>query len=90
MGSLRGGTHRELVHVVLAQQDRAGAEDLFRHAGVVGGEEVAQDPAPAGGAHAAGAEDVLEPYGYAVERAAESPLRLLLVARRGLRRGRFR
>src|SRR3990170_2202801 len=89
-GRLRRRAHRELVHVVLAQQDRARGEDLPGHAGVVRGFEVAQDPADAGGAHAAGAEDVLEPDRDAVERTADGSLRLLPVARRRLRHRGFR
>ena len=54
-----GRTHGELVHVQLAQGDRAGGSQLLDHGGVVGRLEAGEDLRAAAGQHVLGAEQVL-------------------------------
>ena len=64
---LRGRTHRELVHVRLAEQHRVGLPQLRDDVGVVGRHELLQNLAAAGRRLAARAEHVLDRDGHAGE-----------------------
>ena len=66
---LRRRAHRELVHVGLAEQDRAGGPELGDHGGVVRRAEVPQHTAAASRRLALDAEHVLDRHGYARETA---------------------
>ena len=59
-GVLGGRAHGELVHVGLAEDDRAGLLESFRDGGVVRRVPALQDAAPARGGHPGGGEDVLD------------------------------
>ena len=61
---LRGAAHGELVHVQLAQEDKAGLSELGDDGGVVRWDVTLQNAGGAGGLHAAHAEDVLQPDGH--------------------------
>ena len=56
---LCGRSHRELVHVALAQHDCAMLEQLLRGGGIVYGHVVLQHPGTTGGRDALGGNDVL-------------------------------
>ena len=60
--------HRELVQLVLPTQHRAGLAQRAGDGGVVGRDEVLEDARAGGGAHALGADDVLDRDRDAVER----------------------
>ena len=64
-GVLRGGAHRELVHVGLAEQHRAGRLEPGGDGGVVGRPPALEDLRAAGGRDALGDDDVLERDGDA-------------------------
>ena len=68
-GGLRGGTHRELVHVRLAGEDGARRPELLHDGRVVGGDEVLEDPGAAGRPDPLRAEDVLQGDGDSRQRA---------------------
>ena len=64
-----GGAHGEFVHVQLPQHHRALLVQRGHHRGIVRGNPVFQHLAGAGGAHALGADVVLNAAGHAVQRA---------------------
>ena len=64
----RGGAHGELVHVDLAQDDRAGLAQPGADRGVIGRHEVLQDAGAAGGAQTLGNHHVFQGQGNAGER----------------------
>jgi len=66
-------SHRELVHVGLAQDDRSGGVELLDDVRVVGRHEICKHAGRAGRAPAAGAVDVLLRDWNAGERAAAAP-----------------
>lgn len=66
-GVFRGGAHGELVHVVLADDDRPGCLQAFDHEGVIKRIEAAEDFGTGCGARALGDDGVLDRDGYAPE-----------------------
>ena len=67
---LVGRAHGEFVHVGLAQHHRAGIPQILRHGGFIRRHEIAQDVAARRGAHALGAEQILDRQRQAFQRAA--------------------
>ena len=66
-GVFRGGAHSELVHVVLADDDRPGFLQAFDHKGVIKRIEAAEDFGAGRGARALGDDGVLDRDGHAPE-----------------------
>ena len=62
--------HGELVHVELAEHDRALVPQVLRDGALIGRRELAEDVGAGGGAYALGAEQVLDAEGRAFELAA--------------------
>ena len=69
----RGGAHGELIHVDLAQKHRPGPAQPGADGGVIGGDEVRQDPGAAGGSETPGDHDVFEGQGDARQRRGLTP-----------------
>ena len=67
---LVGRAHGEFVHVGLAQHHRAGVPQILGHGGFIRRHEIAQDLAAGRGAHALGAEQILDRQRQAFQRAA--------------------
>ncbi len=66
---LVGGAHRELVHIELAEHDRARVPKVLRDGRFVGGLEIVQDVRAGGRADALGAVEILDAERDAFERA---------------------
>ena len=81
--------HGELVHVRLAEDDRAGGVETLDHRGVVGADEIVEHLRAAGRQPACGAEDVLLRERNPGERPGFAR-RALLVGGPGLREGPLR
>ena len=60
MARLIRRTHRELVHVGLAEHHRARVPEILRHRRFIRRHEILEDPASRCGAHAFGAEQILD------------------------------
>ena len=88
VGGLRGGAHGELVHVRLAGEDGARRPELLHDRGVVGRDEVVEDPGAAGRPDPLRAEDVLQGDGDPGQR-PDLALSDLLVGLRRLGQGRL-
>ena len=65
---LRGRAHGELVHVVLAQNNRAGLTEFFHGEGIVHGLKPFKDAGPGRGGHAPGHQGILDGHRHAPER----------------------
>ena len=65
---LRGRTHGELIHVVLAQNNRAGLTEFFHGEGVVHGFKALKNAGSCRGGHAFGHQGVLDGHRHAPER----------------------
>ena len=66
---LVGGSHRELVHVGLAQQDGSRIPEICRHCRLVRGNETSEDPRTRGSRYTLRTKDVLDGNRDAFERA---------------------